>query len=74
MKTLKQHRRERALSIRDLAEKAGVSHQTIVSGEAGKPLRLISMRRIAEALGVRPMEVREFAGVLGGGDADSGID
>jgi DNA-binding XRE family transcriptional regulator len=64
MKTLKQHRRENALSIRDLAAKAGVSHQTIVSGEAGKRLRLVSIRRIAEALGVKPMDVEEFARVI----------
>jgi DNA-binding XRE family transcriptional regulator len=74
MKTLRQHRRESALSIRNLAEKAGVSHQTVVSGEAGKPLRLVSMRRIAEALGIRPMEVAEFADVLRSRDADKRID
>lgn len=71
MKTLRQHRRENALSIVALAQKAGVSHQTIVSGEAGKRLRLVSMRRIAEALAVKPMEIAEFARVLSNGNDET---
>jgi transcriptional regulator with XRE-family HTH domain len=50
-------------SIPELAEKARVSPDTIWRIEGGnyKQLRPATMRRIAEALGVHPLDVAEFA-------------
>jgi transcriptional regulator with XRE-family HTH domain len=63
-KSLRQLRRERAWSTRELERHAGVAHQTVISAEAGKPLRLATIRKLADALGVRPMEVAEFARII----------
>lgn len=64
MKTLRQHRRERAWSLRELEKRAGVAHQTMVSAESGKPLRLATIRKIADALDIEPMEIAEFAAII----------
>lgn len=58
--TLRQHRMSQGLTIRALAEKAGISTQTIVAIEKGKPARMQSFRKIADALGVEMMGVREY--------------
>lgn len=65
MKTLREWRAERVMSTRDLAAKAGASHKTIIEIEYGRrrPHRH-TMRRIAEALGVSPHDVTEFAEAL----------
>lgn len=63
--TLKQLRDRRGISIRTLAALADVSTATIVSAEAGRPLRLGNMQAIAGALGVRPVDVAEFARQFG---------
>lgn len=58
---LKDLRQQRFLSIRDLAKRADVSPQTIVTIEAGRrPPRPTTMRQLAEALGVEPIEIDEF--------------
>ena len=63
--SLRDHRRTRLMSIRDLAERAGVSPQTIVTIEAGRrPPRYLTMRKIVAALGVDVNEVAEFAAVI----------
>ena len=61
--TLKQQRERAYLSTRELARKAGVGADTIWRIEGGdyKKLRPSTMRKIAEALGVHPSEVVEFA-------------
>ncbi len=64
MATLKQHRLQKVWGVRDLAREADVSQQSVVNGEAGKPLRLTTMRKMAEALGVSVWEVEEFAATL----------
>ena len=62
MATLRELRSRRLLSIRDLADQAGVASGTIVRIEAGEPLpRFVTMRKIAAALGVEPGEIEEFA-------------
>lgn len=61
---LKQLRRERFLSVRDLARAANLSPQTIVTAEAGGPLRGSTVRKISEALGVSPADVAEFAKMI----------
>ena len=58
-------RARRLLSIRALAERAGVSTATIVRIEAGgPPPRFVTMRRIATALGAEPAEISEFAAAI----------
>jgi transcriptional regulator with XRE-family HTH domain len=55
---LKQLRRERALSQRDLAASSGVSQDTIARLELGlRDAQPRSLRRLSEALGVEPREL-----------------
>lgn len=62
MGTLRELRAGKLLSIRALALAAGVSPQTIVAIEAGRRApRFVTMRKIAAALAVEPVEVAEFA-------------
>lgn len=58
--TLRQHRMAQGMTIRDLAQAAQISTQTVVSIEKGRPARIKSFRRIAEAIGVEMMEIREY--------------
>ena len=58
MERLKELRRERVLSLRELEEKSGVSYNTIwrlKDGRQGAHPRTI--RKIADALGVEPSEL-----------------
>ncbi len=65
MKPLRDWRTERVMSVRDLAEKSGVSTKTVVQLEYGRQrANYKSMRAISEALGVEPGQVTEFAEVL----------
>ncbi len=62
MKTLKGWREDRGITIRQLAGRAHVATRTLVLAESGRQVpRLVTMRRIADALGVAPLEVEEFA-------------
>ncbi len=61
MPTLRELRLGRLWSQRELARRAGVAERTIINAETGQRLpRLLTMRRIAEALGVDWREVAEF--------------
>ena len=61
MPTLRELRIRRLWSQRELARRAGVAEGTVVSAEAGRrPPRLLTMRRIADALGVDWTEIAEF--------------
>ncbi len=65
MQTLRELRTGRLLTIRDLAEAAGVATRTIVQIEAGRLTpRFVTMRKIAAALGVEPAEIVEFAAAI----------
>ena len=65
MRTLREHRHAKFISIEDLAEKAGVSTKTIVDTELGRTQpRFRTIRKISEALGISPAEVIEFAAVI----------
>lgn len=65
MPTLRETRLKQALSQRDLALKAGVSPKTIVDLELGRhEPRLRTIRRVAEALGVRVDQIDEFRRAL----------
>jgi DNA-binding XRE family transcriptional regulator len=71
MPTLREVRLEQAYSVHDLAERAGVSNKTIIDIEHGRVVpKLRTIRRLSEALSVRPIEVKEFAAVVGGGAVD----
>lgn len=54
---LKYHRQVQALSQADLAERAGVRQATISDAERGKSVRLSTIRRLANALDVKPIEL-----------------
>ena len=55
---LRHLRVERALSLRTLAERSSVAFDTINKLELGhRPARLVTIRKLAEALGVEPKEL-----------------
>ena len=55
---LTQLRVERALSLRALGERSGVAFDTISKLENGhRPARLVTIRTLADALGVEPKEL-----------------
>ena len=58
MERLKELRRERVLSLRELEERSGVSYNTIWRLEDGRQgAHQRTVRRLAEALGVEPSEL-----------------
>ena len=58
MERLRELRRERVLSLRDLEERSGVSYNTIWRIEDGRQgAHPKTVRKLAEALGVRPSEL-----------------
>jgi transcriptional regulator with XRE-family HTH domain len=66
MASLRRLRVERLLTIRELAQRAGVAPSTVYLIEAGRTrpsFRVI--RRLAVALGVEPQTVDEFREALG---------
>ncbi len=65
MQTLREARAARVMTIRDLAEAAGVSTRTIVQIEAGQIMpRFATLRKIAAALSVEPREIAEFTAAI----------
>ncbi len=55
---LRQLRVEGALSLRALAQRSGVAFDTINKLELGhRPARLVTIRKLADALGVEPKEL-----------------
>jgi transcriptional regulator with XRE-family HTH domain len=55
---LRQLRVEKALSLRALGERTGVAYDTINKLELGqRPARLVTIRKLADALGVQPREL-----------------
>lgn len=63
---LQQIRETKALSRKDLADKAGVNESTIYRAERGETrLRPSTIRKLAEALGVEPDELTSRQGRLG---------
>lgn len=66
-KKLKQLRRERVLSQRELAREAGVTGGTVIRLEHGQPeARPGTIRRLASALGVEPVELLADGNEYGG--------
>ena len=55
---LRELRVQRALSLRALGERSGVTFATINNLENGnRPARLVTIRKLADALGVEPKEL-----------------
>jgi transcriptional regulator with XRE-family HTH domain len=55
---LRELRVEKALSLRALGERTGVAYDTINKLELGhRPARLVTIRKLAHALGVEPTEL-----------------
>ena len=58
MERLKELRRERVLSLRELEERSGVSYDAIWRIEDGRQgARPRTVRKLAQALGVQPSEL-----------------
>ncbi len=67
MPTLKDARRRRLLSIRTLAERAGVSPTTVYYAENGRRAPgFRAIRDISAALEMDPLEIEEFRAVIEG--------
>ena len=67
MLTLKEARAERLLTVRALAERAGVAFSTVHLIETGKSTpRFDAIQKIAAALGMEPREIAEFAAAIDG--------
>jgi DNA-binding XRE family transcriptional regulator len=67
MPELREVRIRRLLSQRELAKRANVAQRTIVEAEAGRQVpQPKTMRKLAEALDVDPMEVDEFRAAIEG--------
>ena len=67
MPTLRELRIARLWSQRELARRADVAEGTIIFAETGRRLpRLLTMRRIAVALGVDWSEIAEFRAAVAG--------
>ena len=61
MPTLRELRLGRLWSQRELARRAGVAEWTVVAAEAGRRVpRLVTMRKLAEALAVEWHVIDEF--------------
>lgn len=62
MRTLKEARAERLLTVRGLAERAGVAPSTVYLVETGRTTpRFEIIQKLSTALGVEPKEIVEFA-------------
>ena len=57
------------MSVSEFSEKLGISPHTYKKIIEGEPVRFSIMRRVAEALGVKPPEIAEFARLVGVEDA-----
>jgi transcriptional regulator with XRE-family HTH domain len=55
---LRYWRSQRALLQAELAARAGVGIMSVYRGEAGQPLQLVTVRKLAEALGVTPADLQ----------------
>ena len=65
MPTLKEARAARLLTVRGLAERAGVAFSTVHLIETGRSVpRFGVIEKLSRALGVEPAEVEEFAAAI----------
>ena len=65
LRPLRTIRRGEFMSITDLAARSGVSTKTIVEIELGRARpRFTTIRKLSDALGVRPGDVAEFVATI----------
>ncbi len=65
VRTLRQARAERMLTVRALAQAAGCSPHTVHQVETGRRVpQFDTIRRLSAALGVEPAEITEFRRAL----------
>ncbi len=65
MRTLKEARATHLLTVRALAERAGVAPSTVYLAENGRSVpRFAVIRAICDALGVEPGDIEEFAAAI----------
>ncbi len=65
IRTLLEWRRARLQTIRELAAKAGVSTRTVLRVEHGEQIpHPGTIKKLSEALGVEPAQVREFRAAM----------
>jgi transcriptional regulator with XRE-family HTH domain len=65
MPSLRELRMRRFLSLRELASRAEVALRTLVEAEAGRQVpQPKTMRKLAAALDIDPMEVDEFRAAI----------
>ncbi len=65
MQTLKEARAERLLTVRELAQQAGVAFSTVHLAETGKATpRFDVIQKISAALEVSPQDIAEFAAAI----------
>ncbi len=57
MPELRGKRLDAVMTQEELARRAGVAEGTIVSAEHGKKVRISTVRKLAEALGVAPQDL-----------------
>jgi transcriptional regulator with XRE-family HTH domain len=57
METLKTLRRERVLTVTELAQQAGVSKNTVSKAENGGSVYQSTVKKLAHALGVQPSDL-----------------
>jgi transcriptional regulator with XRE-family HTH domain len=65
VRSLNQWRKLRLLTVRELAQTAGVGERTVRNVTAGTPPQLATIRRLSKALQVEPTQVNEFRRVIG---------
>jgi transcriptional regulator with XRE-family HTH domain len=67
MRTLKEARAKRLLTVRGLAEAAGVAPSTVYLIENGRSVpRFDAIRKISAALEMQPQDIKEFAAAIEG--------
>ena len=72
MRTLRETRLARLISIEDLAKQTGVSTKTIVETELGRTRpKLKTMRTLSQALGVDPLGIEEVRAAITGEGASN---
>ena len=65
MPTLREARAARLLTVRALAERAGVAFSTVHLIETGKSVpRFAAIQKLSAALDVEPAEIAEFAAAI----------
>ncbi len=65
MRTLKEARAARLLTVRGLAERAGVAPSTVYLVENGRSVpRFAVIRALCDALGVEPGDIAEFTAAI----------